>query len=438
METRNDSEYASLASKLDELAQVCARLSRENAELRERMSRLTSVEGPSLPSSSAVPAGPREQRAVGNDRLSRRRLGKALAASAVGVVGAAALADATAGPAAASNGNAVTAGNATTAESATTVNFDGSSAPGVVFLANNSTFEATDALFPAALGGWTSGGSVPSGVYAFTGDGAGYGVIARNVATSGAGVAVSGLSSSAGSEAFAVMGTIMSTNPGGFSAGVRGINSGTGGLGIGVWGSHAGSGWGVYGTSVSGIGVIASGGSGVGVSASGAVGVVASGSSLSGTGVTATGGTGVSASGSTTGVSATGPTAVHATGTHTGVSASGVTGVHGSGSGTAGVGVKGGGSGSGGRGGIFSGQAAQVKLNPGSLGTHPTSGQRGDLYADNKGRLWFCKAGGNTAVWHQIALPARAPATTGVFHDLGSKGPHIGHQRPKIMLAVLS
>jgi hypothetical protein len=55
--------------------------------------------------------------------------------------------------------------------------------------------------------------------------------------------------------AFALHGIISSTNPGIWSAAVRGQNNGTGGYGIGVWGSQDGSGWGVYGTSVSGIGV---------------------------------------------------------------------------------------------------------------------------------------------------------------------------------------
>jgi hypothetical protein len=55
--------------------------------------------------------------------------------------------------------------------------------------------------------------------------------------------------------AFALHGIISSTSPGAFSAAVRGQNNGTGGNGIGVWGSQDGSGWGVYGTSVSGIGV---------------------------------------------------------------------------------------------------------------------------------------------------------------------------------------
>ena len=123
-----------------------------------------------------------------------------------------------------------------------------------------------------------------------------------------------------------------------------------------------------------------------------------------GTGVSAFGGNiGVFADGGQIGIDAVGPVAVSAKGNKTGVSATGPTGVHGSGSGTAGVGVHGSGAGSGGRGGIFNGGAAEVKLSPGSLSSHPKSGQRGDLYADNKGRLWFCKTGGTSATWHQIA-----------------------------------
>ncbi len=56
-----------------------------------------------------------------------------------------------------------------------------------------------------------------------------------------------------------------------------------------------------------------------------------------------------------------------------------------------------------GRGGLFSGSAAQVQLAPGARSTHPTSGKRGDLYADSTGRLWFCKKTGSRATWHQIA-----------------------------------
>ena len=58
----------------------------------------------------------------------------------------------------------------------------------------------------------------------------------------------------------------------------------------------------------------------------------------------------------------------------------------------------------GGRGGVFrTGGAAQVQLIPTSKATHPTGGKRGDLYADASGRLWYCKHGGTTATWHQIA-----------------------------------
>jgi hypothetical protein len=103
-------------------------------------------------------------------------------------------------------------------------------------------------------------------------------------------------------------------------------------------------------------------------------------------------------------VAASGPTAVVATGS----GAAGV-GVSANVTGTApavkaanaGAGVQG--TSNTGRGGVFSGSAAQVQLTPGTGSTHPKSGQRGDLYADKTGRLWFCKKSGTTATWHQIA-----------------------------------
>jgi hypothetical protein len=55
--------------------------------------------------------------------------------------------------------------------------------------------------------------------------------------------------------AYAIRGVISSTSGGIGSVAVRGMHNTTTGNGIGVWGSHAGSGWGVYGTSVSGIGI---------------------------------------------------------------------------------------------------------------------------------------------------------------------------------------
>lgn len=55
-----------------------------------------------------------------------------------------------------------------------------------------------------------------------------------------------------------------------------------------------------------------------------------------------------------------------------------------------------------GRGGLFTGGAAQIQLSPAGS-THPASGQRGDLFADSAGRLWYCKTTGAKATWHQIA-----------------------------------
>jgi hypothetical protein len=60
---------------------------------------------------------------------------------------------------------------------------------------------------------------------------------------------------STAANAFALHGILSSTSPGPWCAAVRGQNNGTGVHGIGVWGSQEGSGYGVYGTSVSGIGV---------------------------------------------------------------------------------------------------------------------------------------------------------------------------------------
>jgi hypothetical protein len=54
-----------------------------------------------------------------------------------------------------------------------------------------------------------------------------------------------------------------------------------------------------------------------------------------------------------------------------------------------------------GRGGVFGGGAAQVHLSPGGS-SHPRSGEMGDLYADKRGRLWYCTKSGSRASWKQI------------------------------------
>jgi hypothetical protein len=57
-----------------------------------------------------------------------------------------------------------------------------------------------------------------------------------------------------------------------------------------------------------------------------------------------------------------------------------------------------------GRGGVFKGGTAQLRLVPSAAVGHPTKGQSGDLFVDSSGHLWFCKTGGNPAVWKQVSL----------------------------------
>jgi hypothetical protein len=224
--------------------------------------------------------------------------------------------------------------------------------------------------------------------------GSGAGVLGVAASTGGVGVrgtntlgtAVAGNSGDTTANATAVLGTITSSSPGGFSAGVKGQNNSTNGRGIGVWGNHDGSGWGLYGTSSSGIGVNAVCNTGTGLAAAGSTAAIASGDTF---GIVASGNTAVVAEGVSTtgiGVNATADSSSPAV-----LAANASTG-----SGIRATSQQG-------RGGIFIGLAAQIKLIPGSRSTHPITGQRGDLYADSKGRLWFCKAGGTPATWQQIA-----------------------------------
>jgi hypothetical protein len=56
-----------------------------------------------------------------------------------------------------------------------------------------------------------------------------------------------------------------------------------------------------------------------------------------------------------------------------------------------------------GRGGVFSGLKAPLRLMPNSRSTHPAQGLRGDLFVDSGGRLWYCRQGGASSVWKQLA-----------------------------------
>jgi len=97
--------------------------------------------------------------------------------------------------------------------------------------------------------------------------------------------------------AFAVQGEITAPSPGANSTAVRGMNDGTSGYGIGVWGSQAGGGWGVYGTTLSGVGVYGDA-TGTSTSSDGVYGVSNSGNGVQGWTST---GTGVLANANTTG-----------------------------------------------------------------------------------------------------------------------------------------
>jgi len=106
----HNSSFTALAAQVEELAQVCDRLSQENAELRERVARQSAR--PALaaglltdsPRTFANPLPGGDSHLAGErppDRtVSRRTIGKALGVAA-GVVGAAALVDLGARPAAA-------------------------------------------------------------------------------------------------------------------------------------------------------------------------------------------------------------------------------------------------------------------------------------------------------------------------------------------------
>lgn len=182
-------------------------------------------------------------------RIRRRTRRQLLAggAAAVGVVATQSLVHAT--RAAAANGDPIVMGTFNQSTSNTTIS-DSS---------GDTTFTAS-----AMASGTALDGTAVDGV----------GVFGNSVT----GIGVSGTTDSTADHAAAIAGTITNPAPGAFSAAVRGQNDGTAGDGIGVYGSHSGAGWGVYGTSVSGVGVNgAADPGGIGVQGSGQTGVLGSG-----------------------------------------------------------------------------------------------------------------------------------------------------------------
>ena len=249
-------DIANLQASVDQLAQCCERLSRENAELRRRLDAASAREPSPRPALNSPEPSPVSRRGM---------LGTALSAAAAGAAGTTLLG---AAPAAATDGDAVMAGVVTLAEHSTHVKYDGAgNFRSVVLLGNDSTYDSASASFPAALGGWTGAGAhagaggVPNGIYGYSEYGAGYAVVGSHSPTDGGagGAALYGVSSATTSGATASLGEISSTNPGDSSAGVRGVNHATNNNGFGVHGSHAGGGAGVYGTAGTGRGGVFSG-----------------------------------------------------------------------------------------------------------------------------------------------------------------------------------
>jgi hypothetical protein len=272
----------SLTQKVGQLESVCDRLTHDNEKLRAALLALSAATptadagGARLKTSSAQQPDSAETGGASSGTESPRRgmSRRGMLATAAGMAAAAAggsiLAEGLADPAAAATGALLGLGVANDAESPTTVSYDGTTgglSGGVMFLANDTPDAATEASYPAALGGWAgapgSPAGVANGIYGFTDNGAGNAVVAINGASTGSGSGVLAMSDNASTEATAVLGIITSNDPGSLSAALRGQNNGLGGAGIGVWGSQAGSGWGVYGTSAAGVGVYGTGAYGV-------------------------------------------------------------------------------------------------------------------------------------------------------------------------------
>src|SRR6266511_4209574 len=101
----------------------------------------------------------------------------------------------------------------------------------------------------------------------------GIGVVGQHLATTGTAPGVSASTSSTADDARALVATVTPTSPGVNSMAVRGINNGTGSNGVGVFGYHGGAGYGVWGSTYSGIGADGYSYSGYGVRGSSGTGL---------------------------------------------------------------------------------------------------------------------------------------------------------------------
>jgi hypothetical protein len=240
----------------------------------------------------------------------------------------------------------------------------------------------------------------------------GTGVYGRSVQGSG----VHGLSSAASGFTNGVWGENASTGGNGvygfassatgYTGGVSGESASSGG--VGVWGyTDAGSTgtMGVTGPNDPGP-ITKTGVYGTATQASGqSRGVVGQTWSLDGVGVTGVSGTSalptiygnIGVHGYSVGRGVFGQSGPTGTGVH-GNAVGGKVAIGVRGSSDSGTGVRG--ESTTGRAGVFQSNVAQLKLTPSTLTTHPAKGQRGDLFVDTSGRLWFCKGG---TTWKQLA-----------------------------------
>ena len=443
---------------METVRELTRRVEQQEAQIQSQGAELRRLQAQRAEPSAAggeLVAGPR--------RLSRKGLFTVAATGAVAAAVAGLDPSLNSGTALASNGDTVKAGEETKAEGGTLITYDGSPGlKGAVLIGNDSTYGAGPYNYPAAVAGLAGGGStagpggVVNGVYAFTDNGAGNGLVGYNSnKKDGSGTGVLGLAFRRG------------------SYGVQGINTigdGVSGIthvqdGIGVVGTNDAQG----GTAVAGMATAPNGGIGgyfsgafIGVYGQGDRGVNAQGVSTgvfavatgaNGSGLFADGDTAIFAIGTTKGIyGVTQSTAANAFAIHGELSstkaASGSAAVRGQNDGAApgGVGVWGSHAGAGiggmftsesgagtgvlgqalspsgtgnavqgqafglgagvradsafGCGAILSGKSAQLQLIPSSSSNHPSTGSAGDLFLDKARRLWLCKGG---KVWKRLA-----------------------------------
>ncbi len=166
-----------MAELRQQFAQLKGLLAQQQAELVELRGRIATSYG-----AAKARAGASSQRSghASSRASSRRSLLKWGGATAAAAAVALAAGEQVAHAQPRSDGSAISAGNVTTAEHATTLKFDGTSGNAkVLFLAHDTSFHASDAKYPAALGGWVDGATSgnTTGVYGYSEASGGYGIV---------------------------------------------------------------------------------------------------------------------------------------------------------------------------------------------------------------------------------------------------------------------